>query len=279
MVSNLAPAGAAITCFVAYLLLALKLCPLEEFYGITGNTWAYARLEESYTFLDMLKIGLFTSFFEGTQLVSPFWCLQYIFLGSILSFVMMLLYTKIDNKIFFFGSAILVFYFADQNYLSFIVGLVAGIIAHKEYSMSRIKGALLVALGIILGFFPSVLLPSFINVITLYTLASGFVIVGIHCCFSNSRLLCNKFAEFLGRESLSLIVWQMLVLQSLSIFLYNSFYNSGMSDPLNIAINFVINMGVSVFFTWVSSRTITPLTNYICCRVNALLWKSTSTIQ
>ena len=260
-----------IACFVAYLLLAFKLCALEEFYNITGNTWGYARLEERYTFFDMLKIGFFTSFFEGTQLVSPFWCLHYIFLGSMLSFVMMLLYTKVDNKIFFFGSAILMFYFVDQNYLAFIIGLIAGVLADKEYSLNKTKGVLFVIVGCILGLFPPVLLPSFINVVTRYALGAGLVIVGIHCCFSNHPLLCNKFAEFLGKESLALIVWQFLIMQSLNIFLYNYFFGVGMKDPMNIAINFAINMGVSVLVTWVSSKTITPLTNWLCNRVRICL--------
>ena len=260
-------------CFVAYLLLTLELCPLQEFYDITGNTWGYARLEESYTLSDMMKIGFFTSFFEGTQLVSPFWCLHYIFLGSLLSFIMMLLYTKINNKIFFFGFTIVMFYFVDQTYLSFIIGLIAGIIANEEYSLSKTKGALLVLVGCIIGLFPPVLLPSFINILTLYALGAGFVIVGIHCSFSNNPLLCNKFAEFLGKESLALIVWQMLVLQSLNIFVYNYFHSIGMSEIINIAINFVVNMGVSLFITWVSAKTITPLTNYIVKCVNDLLWK------
>ena len=264
-----------VACFIAYLILTFKLCPLEEFYNITGNAWGYARLEESYTVLDMLKIGFFTSFFKGTQLVSPFWCLHYIFLGSMLSFIMMLLYTKVDNKVFFFASAILMFYFVDQNYLAFIIGLIAGIIANKEYSMSKTTGTLLVVVGCILGLFPPVLLPSFINVVTLYALGAGFVIIGIHCSFSNNRLLCNKFAEFLGKESLALIVWQFLVMQSLNIFLYNYFYSTGMNDPMNITINFAINMGVSLFFTWVSAKTITPLTNCLCNRVSVLLQKHT----
>lgn len=261
-----------IACFVAYLLLALKLCPLDTLYRITGNTWGYARLAESYTFLDVLKIGFFTSFFEGTQLVSPFWCLHYIFLGSMLSFILMLLYTKIDNKVFFFGSALLLFYFVDQNYLAFIIGLIAGILAHKEYTLSKAKGALLVAVGCILGLFPPVLLPGFLSATTLYAIGAGLVIIGIHCCFSNHRLLCNKFAEFLGKESLALIVWQFLIMQSLNVFLYNTFHAAGMSNPINIAINFLINMGLSVLLTWVSAKTITPLTNFTCNKVSSLLW-------
>lgn len=261
-----------IGCFVAYLLLTFKLCPLDKLYNITGNTWGYARLEENYTFLGMLKIGFFTSFFEGTQLVSPFWCFHYIYLGSLLSFVVMLLYTKIDNKVLFFGFFILVFYFVDQNYLSFIIGLIAGIIADKEYSISKTKSALLILAGCVLGVFPSGIFPSYINVITLYVIGAGLVIVGTHCAFSNNSLLCNKFAEFLGKESLAFILWQMLVLQSLNIFVYNYFYSIGMSEPVNITINFVVNMSVSLFVTWISAKTITPLTNYICNRVSNLLW-------
>ena len=127
-------------------------------------------------------------------------------------------------------------------------------------------------MGCILGLFPPVLLPSFINVITLYALGSGFVIVGTHCCFSNNRLLCNKFAEFLGKESLALIVWQFLIMQSLNVFLYNSFHSASMNEGMNIAINFAINMVLSVLVTWLSSKTITPLTNYLCKRVGALVW-------
>jgi hypothetical protein len=262
-----------IASLISYFMLALKLCPLQKFYDITGNTWGLAMIENEFTFGEALDIGLFRCFFERTHLVSPFWCMFYIFLGSMLSFVMMLLYTKIDNKIFFFGSAIVLFYFVDQNYLAFIIGLIAGIIANKEYSLSKGKGALLVAVGCVLGLFPPVLLPSFIDIVTLYALGAGFVIVGIHCCFSSNRLLCNKFAEFLGKESLALIVWQMLVLQSLNVFLYNSFYNTGMSTPVNIALNFVINAALSLLLTWVSSKTITPLTNLTCNKVSVLLWK------
>lgn len=45
-----------------------------------------------------------------------------------------------------------------------------------------------------------------------------------------------------------------------------------MHDSVNIAINFAINMGIRVFITWVSSKTITPLINYTCNKVHALLW-------
>ena len=137
----------------------------------------------------------------------------------------MLVYNKVDNKKLLFGFVLVLFYFVDQNYLAFIVGVIAGL-----------------------------------------------VIVGIHCSFSENPLLCNKFMEFWGKESLSLIVWQMLVLQSLNIFLFNYLYGAGVSNPINIAINFVVNIGAGFLLTRISSKTITPLTNYLCKKVSRLLW-------
>jgi peptidoglycan/LPS O-acetylase OafA/YrhL len=165
------------------------------------------------------------------------------------------------------------FYFVDQNYLAFIIGLRAGVLADKEYFLTKTRGILFVVVGCILGLFPPVLLPGFINVVTLYALGAGFVVVSIHCCFSNHPLLCNKFAEFLGKESLALIVWQFLIMQSLNIFLYNYFHYAGMGDTINVVINFAINMVLSLFLTWISAKTITPLTNYTCNKVGALLRK------
>ena len=107
-----------------------------------------------------------------------------------------------------------------------------------------------------------------------YALGAGFVIIGIHCSFSDNILISNRFVDFLGKESLNLIIWQMLVLQSLNVFLYNSFYALGMDNIMNIGINFVVNAGISLLLTWVSSITITPLTNYICNNVGDFLKKN-----
>ena len=41
----------------------------------------------------------------------------------------------------------------------------------------------------------------------------------------------------------------MFVLQPLNLFLYNDFYSTGLNDPMNITINFIINMGISLFLT------------------------------
>ena len=44
---------------------------------------------------------------------------------------------------------------------------------------------------------------------------------------------------------------------------------------MNGEINFAINIVLIAILAWVSSKTITYLTNYTCNKVNSLLWKQT----
>lgn len=265
-----------ISCFIAYLLLTFNLCNFRGFYEITGNSWVLAR-EGTYTFFEFLKISLFTSFFSGTQLLSPLWCLHYLFLGSFLAYFTMLMFNKVNNKKILFSLMILFFFFVDPNYLAFVFGMIAAVIVHQEYSLKKIHGIILVVLGCIFGLFPPVLLPKLVDISVFYAIGALLVIVGTHISFKDNYLLNNKFINFMGKESLGVIIVQFLIQQSLNIFLYITFFNLGMSNWLNILINFIINIGLTLVFTYVYSKTITPLTNYICKKVsNVLVNKSES---
>lgn len=260
-----------ISCFIAYLLLNLKLCDFNGFYKLTNNEWVLARGEVEYSFTDFLKISFFESFFKGTQLLSPLWCLHYLFLGSFLAYFTMLIYDKVNNKIVLFTFMSIFFFFVDPNYLAFVFGMIAAIVVNKEYISKKWQGILLVISGCIFGLFPSVLLPTFVNIEVLYAIGSLLVIVGTHISFRDNYFLNNKFINFMGKESLSAIIVQFLILQSLNIFLFISFHNQGMSSELNILINFIINMSLTVLFTYIYSKTITPITNYICNKVKKVL--------
>ena len=262
-----------IACVIAHLLLICGLCPIQEFFDITGNVWARACVIFDYSFFDVLKMSFFTGYFEGIQLVSPLWCLHYVFLGSMLTYFTMMIYNKIKHKTAFFAFLLVLLFFVDKIYLVFAIGMIAAIIANKEYPLKKRTGALLIFVGCLFGFFPIVLAPKFITIETFYAIGTGFVLVGLHCCFNEARFFNNKFMEFLGKESFSAIIFQFLVLQSLNIALYSYLYKMGMDTTLNLAINFVVNMGLSLFLTWVASKTITPLTNYVCKKVNNLLCK------
>ena len=258
-----------ISCFIAYLLLKFNLCKFHELYLLTKNTWAAARIEESYSFFRFLKESLFTSFFKGTQLVSPLWCLHYLFLGSFLTYFVMWIYDKISNKYALFTFLIVIFYFVNPNYIAFIVGIISAIICHNEYSIKKINCILLIILGCVFGLFPPVLINNFTNIETFYAIGAGLILVGTHYCFQNNYFLNNQFILFCGKESFSLIIVQFLIMQSLNIYLFLIFHKTGMNFTMNIIFNLLINMTLSFFATWIYSKTITPLTNYICKKISS----------
>ena len=50
-----------------------------------------------YSFSSALYDGLLGGFLHGTQLISSLWCLHYLFLGSLLSYSILLICEKIKN--------------------------------------------------------------------------------------------------------------------------------------------------------------------------------------
>lgn len=262
-----------LSCLVAYLFFVFDVCKFKEFYEITKNEWIYARVIENLSFFDFLKETLFISFVKGTNLVSPLWCLHYLYLGSMLTYFVMLVYNKINRKWLFFTLLFIFFFFVDPNYLSFLVGIIVALIINKEIEMKKIYGILLIILGCVFGLFPVVLIPEVISVYTFYAIGALFVLLGTHASFKNNAILNNKFLGFLGKESLTLIVIQFLVLQSVNVNLYVLF-SSSMKEYINVLINFVINGVLSLGLTYVYSKIVTPLTNMLCNKLGSLIIKN-----
>lgn len=262
-----------ILCIITYLMVILNLCPIEKLFKITHNPWALALIADKYTILEVFKIVFFTGYIEGTQLISPLWCLDYMFLGSMLTYLVLLINSKIKNKYILYGLLIIFFFFIDQNYLAFIAGIIVGDILSKEFYTKKVHGIIYIIIGCIIGLFPLVLLPKFFNIVTLYAIGAFLIILGTHQCFKENKILNNKFIGFLGKESLSFVIVQMMVLQSLNVFFYVTFYELGLNIYINLIINFLINGTLSVLLTYLCHKTITPLTNLLCNKVKVLLIK------
>lgn len=252
-----------ISSFITFILLQLNLFSLDEFYKVTNNTWSLGIVEEHSIFEIIINV-FFLGFFKRFQLLSPLWCVHYLFLGSMLSYFIMFIFNKIKDKRFLFIFLFIIFFFFDQNYLAFIGGILAAYLVHNKASMKKANGIILIVLGCIFGLFPPVLLPSFINIVTLYAIGACLVLIGTHFGFSNNYFLNNKVTVFFGKESLSLIIVQFIVLQFLNINLYLFLHSLSVNFYLNLLINSIVNCGLSVLLTFVYSKTITPLTNILC---------------
>lgn len=203
--------------------------------------------------------------------MSPLWCLHYIFIGSMFTYLIMLLFNKINNKTLLFIILVVFSIIIDPIYFSFVIGIISAYIANKEFVLKKYQGILIILLGCIFGLFPPVFVPSFISMDIMFGIGAGLIIVGTHFCFKNNYFLNNKFINFFGKESLSAIIVQFIIMQSLNIYLFILFYNNGMDMTLNILINIFINLILTGVFTWVYSKTITLLTNIVCNKVSSVL--------
>lgn len=268
-----------ITCLISYITIKLNLCQIDEFFLLTGNTWAVASTMYSPSFLVFLKETLFTSYFLGTDILSPLWCLDYLFLGSMLTYFIMFIFNKISKKYLFLGFIAILFLLVNPNYLAFILGIIVAVVVNNGMKIKKIYSILLIILGIIIGCIPPVILPSFISIYTLYSIGAALILLGTHCSFKNNYFLNNRFIVFLGKESLSVILVEFLILQAVNPNLYILFNSLDMNNALNIVLNISINLILTVVLTFVCSKTITPLTNFICKKGELLIIKKESNIN
>lgn len=149
--------------------------------------------------------------------------------------------------------------------------MIAAVILNKGINFKKYQGILIIIIGCIFGLFPPVLLPKFIDISILYAIGSFLILIGTHSCFSGNILLNNKAISFLGKESLSLIIVQFIIMQSLNVYLYLLFDDLNIVYSLNFILNLVINIVLSLLFTFIYSKTVTPLTNFICNKINNLV--------
>ena len=86
-------------CLISALLYRFSLYSFERFYEATENSWIYTLGKLDYSFSTAFYGGLLDGFLHGTGIVTSLWCLHYLFLGSLLSYSILMLYGKIKNRI------------------------------------------------------------------------------------------------------------------------------------------------------------------------------------
>ena len=177
-----------------------------------------------YSFSSALYDGLFGGFLHGAQLISSLWCLHYLFLGSILSYSILLLCEKIKKRIPVYVM-LCIFLYTQPVYLSFMAGIIsADILCNSKITQKTAKNKILSVVfliaALVTGNFPPVLLPSWCNNIVFYAIGSFFLLISVSCLFADCKFLKSRILSFLGKESFSIIIVHMLVLFTINGFLF-----------------------------------------------------------
>ena len=257
-----------VSCIISALLNRFSLYSFTKFYEATGNSWIHTLEISDYSFSSALYDGLFGGFLHGTQLISSLWCLHYLFLGSILSYSILLICEKIKNRIPVYVM-LCIFLYTQPVYLSFLAGIIsADILCNSKItqktSKNKILSVVFLIAALVTGNFPPVLLPSWCNNIVFYAIGSFFLLISVSCLFADSKFLKSRILSFLGKESFSIIIVHMLVLFTINGFLFVYLDSLNINHVLNIAVNFFVFTALSLVFSKLFSMALTPLTNKLC---------------
>ncbi|MGN0739806.1 MAG: acyltransferase family protein [Treponema sp.] len=257
-----------VSCLISALLNRLSLYPFEQFYEATGNFWIHTQGTLDCSFGAAVRDGLLGGFLHGTDVVTSLWCLHYLFLGSLLSYSILMLYGKIKNRIPLYV-VLCIFLYAEPTCLSFIAGIAAADILcsstlNEKLKKNKILSVVFLIIALVTGNFPPVLLPAWCGVIVFYAIGSFFLLLSVSALFENSRFFKSRILAFLGKESFAIIIIHALVLFSVNANLFLYLNSLGINQGVNILVNFFVFSAASVVLSKLFSMALTPLTNRLC---------------
>lgn len=253
---------------LAYLFQELHLYCADDFFKFTGNTWIREGFLVKYSFFDILRDGLLFSFITRTQEISSLWCLKYLFLGSLLTYVFVWVLGKVKHRgwVYFLVSLFLVL---DPTYICFIAGVgVADMVCNSKMIEDKPVMVIFLILGIIIGYFPSIFLPYWLDVTILYAVGGFFILTGIIGLFSKSKFLNSKTLIYLGKESFSLIIMHIFVLFSITGYAYIWLIKLRVPELVALPAVFVLFATVSYYAAEIFQKIMGPVTAKVVSKVS-----------
>lgn len=251
----------------SYLFRVFNLYCAEDFFKYTGNTWIREGFLTKYSLFEVLRDGLLFSFISRTNEVNSLWCLYYLFLGSLLTYVFVWIIGKVKHRecIYILVS---LFLLLDPTYLSFIAGVgVADIVCNSKIMENKSIMIFFLILGLIIGYFPSVFLPYWLDVTVLYAVGGFFILIGIIGLFSKSKFLNSKTLVYLGKESFSLIIVHIFVLFSITGYAYIWLMELRIPEVVVVPAVFVLFATISYYASDLYQKIMGPITAKVVNKV------------
>lgn len=227
-----------VVCFILYHAGLLMNVAAGEKLGVR---WLSAIMDVDHSFSNLLYDGLILTYIKGSNYVSASWIIGYLFIGSYISYAILLLFGRMKNRVPAYAALLIFFFVYEQMYICFIMGIVAAdIIKSRESRAAKetFYSSFLIIFGLALGLVPGIFLPKFLNVYTVSAIAACMLIVGISENEAVQHLLKNKALYAVSDCSFVAILFHVPVMAVISCRQYLI-----MSD-MGIAKNFIL---LSVF--------------------------------
>lgn len=251
-------------CLISVLMYNCGLFPFSEFKAVTGNNWAGARDAIEYSLFNAFSEGLFLSFINGTQLVASLWCIYQLFIGSFLSYAVLILFGSLKQRYIIY-LALVMFLYSNPTYVVFLAGIAsADIYVNTNIRENIVLNWGLFFSGLALSMIPIVCLPGWLDQIFIYAVACTCLCLAVVSLFKENKFLCSKYLLWIGKESFSFIIAHSFVLFGINLRLYISLVSMNYNPYLVYIANLLVFVIFTSVFSYIFGKLVNPISNFLC---------------
>ena len=239
---------------ICYALLACGLMFNARLGELAPSEWSSVFYGNGASFLSALVSGIYTAFVYGDgYYCSILWCMNVIFIGSYLSYGILLLFGAARGRWLFYAAIFALCAAVAGDYAAFVAGIAA---ADAAASFPRLKGVrglgpALIFSGLLAGvFFPPVWLPSGIQAGVLYSAANFAVLLGFALSVSAQRAVDFKWLCGAGKWSFALILVHFPVMMSFSAWAFVGLIERGWIFVPAVAASWAASIPVLALAVW-----------------------------
>ncbi len=198
--------------------------------GETGSQWAAAYYGAPISPLEALRSAFVRTWFFGDDTLSTaFWMLSKLFFGTFLSVILSVIAWKYNRRtwVLYAVSSFLLLGFSELM-AAFVLGtLLAWLVINQPNVLRPAVGLPLLLLGLLLGAYPSGVMPTnlyrhldFLTYIDWHILGAFFTLFGIFSCKAPQKVLSIPPLRWLGGCSYAVYLLHIPLLFSLSTSLF-----------------------------------------------------------
>lgn len=211
---------------LVYVMLRFEIFTNIDAATYTQSPWLMQYYNNKIGFIQTLKLIFIDTWFYGSDILSnAFWMLSQLFYGTFLSIVLSIITWKSNKNTWLIYVVIAFFFLGKQDLsLAFILGtLLSWLYKNKSKIFNKYLGCILLTVGLLLGGYPSGIIPNniykFLNgesYLFWHIIGSFLTIYGIWSCSIFKKILSMRIFKLLGKISYSVYLIHIPILFSVS---------------------------------------------------------------
>lgn len=226
-----------------------------------NNVWLQEMMVINPSFLNLLYEGLILVYVKGSSFISVSWIMGYLFIGSYITYAILLLFGRQKNRIYVYIGLFIFFFVYDQMYLNFVMGIIAADIiidreANNSEALNSIVSLLMIISGYLISGIPDIVLPGMLQSYTLSAIGACMFIVAISETKSIHKFLENKVLEVVSNYSFSAILIHIPVMAFISCGQYLLMSDMGIDRNIIILSIFILAIPVQIIAVYLFQKLV-----------------------